>query len=77
LESLRTRCGGRFTLKTALMVGLQLLDRIEYLHRNEVIHGDIKPSNFIIGRGKHKHRVYLTDFELSVPYIRHGKHIPE
>lgn len=34
LETLRQRCGGRFTLKTALMAGLQLIDRIEFLHRN-------------------------------------------
>jgi casein kinase 1 len=64
-------------LKTVVMVGLQMVDRVEYLHRNEVIHGDVKPSNFLVGRGKHRHKVYLTDFELSVPFMRNGKHIPE
>jgi serine/threonine protein kinase len=34
LENLRQRCGGRFTLKTATMIALQSIDRIEYLHRN-------------------------------------------
>lgn len=24
-----------------------------------------------------KHKIYLTDFELSVPYVKNGKHIPE
>lgn len=57
------------------MIALQLIDRIEYLHRNEVIHGDIKPSNFIVGKGKLKHKIYLTDFELSTPFMKNGKHI--
>lgn len=34
LERLRQQCGGRFTLKTVLIVTLQLIDRIEYLHKN-------------------------------------------
>jgi casein kinase 1 len=42
-----------------------------------VLHGDIKPSNFLVGRGKLKHKIYLTDFELSTSYVRNGKHIPE
>lgn len=44
------------------MVGLQLIDRIEYLHTNGIVHADIKPSNFLIGKGKMKHKIYLTDF---------------
>ena len=62
IDTLRVRCGGRLTLKTVLMVGLQILDRIEYLHRCDVLHGDIKPSNFLVGKAKMRHKIYLTDF---------------
>ncbi|MCL4116824.1 UNVERIFIED_CONTAM: hypothetical protein GTU68_014476, partial [Idotea baltica] len=63
LEHLRKVCGGRFSLKTTLMLGLQMLERIEYLHSCGYLHGDIKPSNFIIGKtGKLKHKVYMVDF---------------
>jgi hypothetical protein len=34
IDALRIRCGGRLSLKTVLMVGVQILERIEYLHRN-------------------------------------------
>lgn len=60
-----------------LLVGLQMLERIEYLHSNGVLHGDVKPSNFLVGRGKLRHKIYLTDFELSTPFLRNGKHVPE
>lgn len=69
-------CGGRFSLKTTLMVGLQMLERIEFLHQNGYLHGDIKPSNFLMGKSaKVKHKVYMIDFELSKPYIIKGQHI--
>ena len=58
------------------MVGLQMLERIEFIHENGFIHGDIKPSNFLMGfSGKLRHKVYLVDFELSQPYLANGKHI--
>ena len=55
-----------------------MLERIQFIHENGFIHGDIKPSNFIMGlSGKLKHKVYLVDFELSQPYSINGKHMEE
>ncbi|MGL5582635.1 MAG: protein kinase domain-containing protein [Cetobacterium sp.] len=41
---------------------LQLLDLIFYLHKNEVIHGDIKPENIIYDRDN----IYLIDFGSAI-----------
>ena len=41
---------------------LQLLDLISYLHKNGIIHGDIKPENIIYDRNN----VYLIDFGSSI-----------
>lgn len=58
----RTQCGGRLSLKTVLMLGVQMLERIKYLHDFGFLHGDIKPDNFLMGKGKLKHKVNLIDF---------------
>jgi casein kinase 1 len=68
LEELFRKCGRKFSLKTVLMLADQMIQRVEYIHSRLYLHRDIKPDNFLIGRGKRQHYVYIVDFGLTKRY---------
>ena len=68
----------KFNLITVLMLTEQILYSIEFIHSKNLIHRDIKPDNFLIGKGKKKQIIYTIDFGLSKKYkdSKSGLHIP-
>jgi serine/threonine protein kinase len=75
LEHLFKYCGHQFSLKTVLLLADQMLQRLETLHNNRVIHRDLKPDNFVFGLGKHCNELYLIDFGLSKCYVHPETHV--
>ena len=77
LEALFQFCDRKLSLKTILIMAIQCIERIEYIHSKEFIHRDIKPENFLIGIGKKANLVYTIDFGLAKRYRdpKTGQHI--
>lgn len=65
LEDRRTASGGRFDLHTVLMIGHQVIDRLESIHDAGVAHCDLKPENLLMGCDADERVIYLVDFGLS------------
>lgn len=78
LEKLVTTKKEDFSLKTVLMIADQMINQIQYLHEVNYIHRDIKPDNFLLGKGKNKNLLHLIDFGLSKKYRdpKTQEHIP-
>jgi len=57
-----------FSLKTVLMLAGQMIERLKYVHSRQYLHQDIKPENFVMGRGKKASLVYILDFGLAKKY---------
>jgi serine/threonine protein kinase len=69
LEELFIYCGRNFSLKTTLLLTLQVLDTIKEVHASGIIHRDIKPDNFVMGFGETHNKLFLIDFGLAITYI--------
>ena len=78
IEKLFSNCKKKFSPKTIFQIGYQMIQRIEYIHSKGYIHRDIKPGNFVIGRGDNSKKIYIIDFGISKRYIdkNTNKHIP-
>lgn len=78
LEEMFTSCGRRFSLKTTVMLIDQMLQRIEFVHMRSIIHRDIKPHNFLLGRNRTDRIVFIIDFGLGKRYRdpKNHEHIP-
>ena len=58
------------------LIGIQLIDRLEWIHSKHIVYRDIKPENFLIGKND-PNVIYIVDFGFCKKYrsSKTGKHI--
>ena len=55
----------KFSIKTICMLAIQMISILENIHIKHIIHRDIKPDNFVMGKDENSKYVYLLDFGLA------------
>ena len=65
----------KFSLKTTCMLGIQMIDRIEYIHSLKVIHTNLKPNSFLLGKNSKSHILFLSDFCSARKFWVNNAHI--
>ena len=58
----------KMSVNCVAKIGIQMIEILEYIHKKHIIHRDIKPDNFVMGRGDKSKYVYLLDFGLAKKY---------
>lgn len=80
LEDLFKFCSRRFSLKTVLMLAIQMIERIEFVHQKGFLHRDIKPDNFVMNLAVFKqiNQLFIIDFGLAKKFYdpATNEHIP-
>ena len=61
-ETLATRLTRRLSGRTMLEFARQMLEAVAFAHRKRILHGDLKPENFILFAGN---RLRLADFGIA------------
>ena len=67
---------GNININDICLSSIQILDRIEWVHTNNIVYRDIKPENFLFGKNDNN-ILYLIDFGLCRKFRseKTGKHI--
>lgn len=77
LEDCLNQCNRRMSIKSVLMIAIQAMRRIEFVHSKSFLHRDIKPDNMLMG-SHDPSTLYLVDFGLAKRYRDHvtKQHLP-
>lgn len=55
---------GKFSVKTILMMAVEIMTGLQYLHDRKIVHGDIKGENFAINASDPR-KIIIIDFGLA------------
>ena len=76
LHHLFVRNNYKCPITDVCLIGIQILERLEWIHSKDIIYRDVKPENFLIGIND-PNVIYVVDFGLCKKFrsSKTGKHI--
>ena len=76
LEDIFIKKNNKSNIIDICLIGIQIIDRLEWIHSKNIIYRDVKPENFLIGIND-PNIIYIIDFGLCKKYrsSKTGKHI--
>ena len=68
----------KMSIRCVCNLGYQMIEIIEFIHNKHFVHRDMKPDNFVMGKGVKSKYLYLLDFGLAKKYRSSSslKHYP-
>ena len=72
LKSFLQNRGGKLPIAECLQLASDVLEGLEYFHKQGYIHRDIKPSNILLRRVNESSKVKIADFGLAKSFIKAG-----
>lgn len=57
-----------FSLKTTVIIAIQMLSILEKIHSFGILHRDIKPSNILTGNKGNNSQIFLIDFDIAASF---------
>lgn len=64
----------KFGMRTVIIIAIQLIRSIQFIHENEFLHRDIKADNFVLDLDNPK-KIYCIDLGMAKRFLKNGKHI--
>ena len=68
----RLQAAGRLSIDEAIRIGTEVADALDYAHRHDVIHRDIKPGNILL----HEGHAIVADFGIGKALVAAGAESP-
>jgi serine/threonine protein kinase len=68
MSKLLKRCSGKFSLKTSLLLGIEIISILQYFHFKNFIHCGIRPEHLMIGSGNKFINIFIVDYATSIKY---------
>ena len=63
-----TDCSGKLSVKSAAMVGLELVTILQYFHFKYFTHNNLHPRHVLLGKGDKTNQFYLVDYSRASRY---------